>query len=60
MMEKIGIFDLFYTFCELRLNGRSEGIFMVIERPEDWAIEKKNSPLIIRRGYDHKIDKIKS
>lgn len=60
MMEKIGLFDLFFTFCELRVNGKSEGIFMVIERPEDWAIDKKNSPLMIRRGYEHKMDKVET
>jgi spore coat protein H len=60
MMEKIGIFDLYYTFCELRVNGKSEGIFMVVERPEDWAFEQKKSPLMIRRGYDHKIDKVET
>ena len=60
MMEKTELFDLFYTFCELRVNGKSEGIFMVIERPEDWAIDKKNSPLMIRRGYDHKMDKVET
>ena len=60
MMEKTELFDLFYTFCELRVNGKSEGIFMVIERPEDWAIDKKNSPLMIRRGYGHKMDKVET
>jgi spore coat protein H len=60
MMEKTELFGLFYTFCELRVNGKSEGIFMVIERPEDWAIDKKNSPLMIRRGYDHKMDKVET
>jgi spore coat protein H len=60
MMKSVGLFDLFYTFCDLRINGKSEGINMVIERPEDWAMIKKNSPLVLRRGYDHKIEKIKS
>jgi spore coat protein H len=60
MMKEAGFFDLFYSFCELRINGCSEGIFMAIERPEDWAIRKKRSPLILRRGYDHRIDKIKT
>jgi spore coat protein H len=58
MMEKIGLFNLFYSFSELRINGISEGICMVVERPEDWAIKKKNSPLIIRRGYFEKVDKM--
>jgi spore coat protein H len=60
MMSAIRVFDLFYTFCELRINDQSEGICMVVERPEDWAIKRKDSPLLIRRGYDHKIDKIKT
>jgi spore coat protein H len=58
MLKKIGLFDLFYSFTELHINGESEGICMLIERPEDWAIKKKNSPLIIRRGYNHTIDKM--
>ena len=33
---------------------------MIIERPEDWALKKKDSPLFIRRGFDHSIDKIES
>jgi spore coat protein H len=58
LMENSGLFSLFYSFCELRINGNNEGIYMIVERPEDWALKKKNSPLIIRRGYEHKIDKI--
>lgn len=60
MMEEIGIFDLFYSFCDLKINGKSEGVFIIIERPEDWAIKKKNSPLVLRRGYNHKIEDTKS
>jgi spore coat protein H len=60
MMEAAKLFDLFYSFCELRINGNSEGICMIIERPEDWAMKKKGSPLIIRRGYNNSIDKIKT
>jgi spore coat protein H len=60
MMEAAQLFDLFYSLCELRINGKSEGICMVIERPEDWARKKKDSPLLIRRGYNNNIDKIKT
>lgn len=60
MMEGMGLFKLFYTFCDLRINSKSEGINMVIERPEDWAEHKKKSPLMLRRGYDHKIEKIET
>lgn len=60
MMETLGIFNLFYSFCELRINGSSEGVYMVIERPEDWALKQKEAPLVIRRGFNHKIDEIKT
>jgi len=60
MMEKIGIFNLFYSFCNLSINGKSEGVFMAIERPEDWAFGKENSPLVLRRGYNHQIEDTKS
>jgi spore coat protein H len=60
MMEDIHLFALFYSFCELRINGQSEGIYMVVERPEGWAMKMKKSPLLIRRGYNHAIDKIKT
>jgi spore coat protein H len=59
MMEQTGLFNLFYSFCELRINGHSEGIFMIIERPEDWALIAKDSHLVLRRGYNHRIEKIK-
>jgi spore coat protein H len=58
MMEISKLFSLFYSFCELRINDQSEGIYLVVERPEDWAMKKKDSPLLIRRGYNHNIDKI--
>ena len=58
LLERIRLFGLFYSFSELHINGNCEGIIMVIERPEDWAIKKKNSPMIIRRGYNENIDKI--
>ncbi len=60
MMEALGLFNLFYTFCELRINDSSEGVFMIMETPENWAIREKKSPLVIRRGYDHKIEKTKN
>jgi len=57
MMEKAHLFDLFYSFCSFHINGYDEGIYMVVERPEDWATKKKNSPFLIRRGYEHAVNK---
>ncbi len=60
MMEILDIFDLFYSFGELEINGLSEGVFMIIEPPEEWALKEADSPVVIRRGYDHSISKMKS
>ena len=60
MMDTLGIFKLFYSFCELRINGKSEGVFMILERPEDWALKEKSAPLVLRRGYDHQIIETKT
>lgn len=60
LMEKIQLFGLFYTYCELKINGNSEGIYLILERPQDYAMNQQHSPLVIRRGYDQQIDKIKT
>jgi spore coat protein H len=60
MMDMLEIFHLFYSYGETDINGRCEGVFMILERPEDWALKEVNSPLVIRRGYDHKIDEYKT
>lgn len=60
MMEDLNLFHLFYGFGELRINGKSEGIYMIVERPEDWALKEQNSPLVLRRGYKHRIEKYKA
>lgn len=60
LLEEIKLFGLFYTYCELIINGQSEGIYLILERPQDFALKQKKSPLVIRRGYDQRIDKIKT
>ena len=60
MMEEIGMFHLFYGYANLEINNQSEGIYMILERPQDWAMKIKNSPLVIRRGYSQEISKIKT
>ena len=60
LMGICDIFNLFYSYCELSINDNCEGLYLIVERPEEWAFNKKESPLVIRRGYDHKIEKLKT
>lgn len=57
MMEETGIFGLWHTFSKLSVNDHCEGIYLVLERPEDFALKKKNSPLVIRRCFENRIEK---
>ncbi len=57
MMEKVNLFKLYYTFSEIKINDQSEGVYMIVERPQDWAIKRNSSMMLIRRGYNEKVDK---
>ena len=50
LMEKIGIFHLENYFSELRINGKSAGIYLAIQKPEDY-IRSLDSNLLARREF---------
>ena len=49
-MEEIGIFHLENHFTELRINGKPAGIYLAIQKPEDY-IRSQESLLLARREY---------
>jgi len=51
LMERIGIFPLKNDFAELRINGKSAGLYLAIQKPEDY-IRSLGSPLLVRREYE--------
>lgn len=60
LLGKLNLFHLFYSYCDIQISGKHEGIYMVVERPQDWALKDKDSPFLIRRGYGEKIVKIET
>ncbi|MEN2284505.1 CotH kinase family protein [Algoriphagus sp. SE2] len=60
LLQKVGLLDFFFAFTNLQINEKSEGIYMAVQRPQDWAIHDQKSPIVIRRGYLHKIEKSKT
>ena len=54
LMERIGIFHLTNDFTELRINGNSAGLYLAIQKPEDY-IRSLESPLLLRREYGGRI-----
>ena len=57
LMEKINIWNLFYKYVEVRINDNSQGVYLLIEDPEDYAIDLLRSEFILRRGYQANIYK---
>ena len=55
LLQEAGIMPLFFKFVELRMNGETQGVYLLIEDPEQYYKEN-NSEFILRRGYNHHID----
>lgn len=53
LFRKVGLWPVYSFFTEVRLNDETQGLYHFIEDPFEYFIEQKNSPYIIRRGYDH-------
>lgn len=45
-------------YSELKINNKSEGVYMIYYPPDDFAMTKRNCSLVIRRGYNAAIDKM--
>jgi hypothetical protein len=53
--REAGLWPVLNFFTEVRLNGRTQGLYHFIEDPFEYFIERENSSFVIRRGYDHVI-----
>lgn len=54
LLEDAGIMPLFYKFVEFRLNGESQGVYLLLEDPETY-VQERGSEYILRRDYHHQI-----
>jgi spore coat protein H len=53
-LETIGLFPLFNSYCKVWINDQPQGIFLLVEKPQQ-AKAKLKSPYMLRRGPDHTI-----
>jgi spore coat protein H len=51
LMERIGIFQLQNIFAELRINESSAGLYLAIQKPEDYT-RSQECTLLVRREYN--------
>jgi len=55
LFREVNLWPVYDFFTEVRLNGNTQGLYHFIEDPFEYFIEQKNSPFVVRRGYDHVI-----
>lgn len=57
ILEKAGIMPLFYKYVELILNEQTQGIYFLVQDPEEY-VEGEGSECLLRRDYHHNLAKI--
>jgi spore coat protein H len=60
LLKSLDLFPLQYKFAEVRINDSSQGIYLILQRPQDWSKKIADSPFILRRGPNHAIAKEKT
>ena len=56
LMEELGIFPLYNSFAEVSINGESQGIYLILEHPEQHFLKQQKADLILRRGTAENVD----
>jgi len=57
LLKTLGLFHLQYAYSEVKINSGSQGIYLILQRPQDWALKDQGSPYIVRRGREHLVDR---
>lgn len=55
-LQELGLFQLQHCYVEVFLNGQSEGLYLLMQRPEDYVLQDLQGAYIMRRGYREAID----
>jgi len=55
LMEQAGVMPLFFKYVEFRMNGETQGIYFLVEDPEEYFREQ-GAGYILRRDYHHGIE----
>ena len=60
LLNSLNLFPLQYKFVEVRINASSQGVYLILQRPQDWSKKIADSPFILRRGANHAVAKEKT
>ncbi len=53
VLHHLGLFPLYNNYAEVKVNKTSQGVYLVMEKPEDYISSFLHSPLIARRLPDN-------
>lgn len=58
-LSRLGLFPLWYHLTELKINGATEGLYLIVQRPADYALKELGADAVIRRKSSEFIAKEK-
>jgi len=59
LLRQIQSFPLFFKYVEVLLNEETNGLYLLIENPNDYFLDKNDHAILIRRDYYGNIDSYK-
>ena len=59
LLKEIQSFPLFFKYVEVLLNEETNGVYFLIENPNDYYLDKNGHAILIRRAYYGNIDSYK-
>lgn len=57
IMNQLDLFNLLYTYAEVIINGKTQGVYLLVQKPKNYAFKKEKANFMLRRDYDHEINK---
>lgn len=59
LLRRAQRFPLFFKYAEVLLNEETNGVYFLIENPNDYYLDKNDHAILVRRAYYGKIDSYK-
>lgn len=59
LLRQAELFPLFFKYVEVSLNDETNGVYLLIENPNDYFLDKNDYSFVMRRAYYGNIDSYK-
>jgi len=58
LMSKLQLFNLFFVYSEVIVNNKTQGIYLLVEKPKNYAFKECKANFMVRRTYKNQIKKV--